>query len=118
MAAGRVAEAIEMLHVPDRYHESQRWTVETLTTYIANYGSWDPSPDGTVWRITPIETAQGVKYVDPFGGDLVRYFDGGPSGTVELDLPLNGEWSDLTAHLEFQPVETGIGLSLYDLHVL
>jgi hypothetical protein len=109
-----------MLHVPDRYEESQRWTVESLRTYIANYGSWDPWPDGRVWQITPIAIARVPE--DPANSygraDLVR-FEGDPrSGSVGLDLPLNGEWSDLTAQFEFEPVGNGTGLSLHDLHVL
>jgi hypothetical protein len=40
------------------------------------------------------------------------------AGSVDVDLPLNGEWSDLTAQFEFEPVDRGIALSLYDLRVL
>jgi hypothetical protein len=39
-------------------------------------------------------------------------------GSVDLDVPLDGAWSDLTAQFEFAPVDGGIGISLYDLHVL
>ena len=36
VAAGRFAEAIEMLHVPDRYDQSQHWTTESLREYVGN----------------------------------------------------------------------------------
>jgi hypothetical protein len=42
---------------------------------------------------------------------------GRPPG-VEYDLPLNGEWSDLTAIFHLMRVESGWAYSLWDLHVL
>ena len=120
VADGRFDVAIEMLHVPDRYDQSQRWTAESLRTYIANYGSWDPWPDGRVWHITPIATARVPQELGNSHGraDLVRFDADTRSGSVELDVPLNGAWSDLTAQFEFEPVGAGTGLALYDLHVL
>jgi hypothetical protein len=119
-ADGRLADAIEMLHIPARYDESQHWTTESLRRYVGNYGSWDPWPDGRTWEITPVDSARAPDDQPNFQphADLIR-FDADPrSGSAELDLPLNGEWSDLTAQFEFEPVGDGTGLSLYDLHVL
>ena len=39
-------------------------------------------------------------------------------GMAHYDLPLNGEWSDLTAIFDITKVEGGIALSLDDIHVL
>ena len=120
VASGRLEDALDMLHVPDRYDQSQQWTPQSLRQYIANYGSWDARPDGRTWSVTSIATARmrdDRPNVQP-RGDVVR-FDADPrSGSAELDLPLNGVWSDLTAQFEFEPVGNGTGLSLYDLHVL
>jgi hypothetical protein len=77
-------------------------------------------PDGSHWRGTPLETARTPAdrpVVQP-RADVIRLASDPSTGSVELDLPLNGEWSDLTALFEFGPVDGGIALSLYDLHVL
>ena len=120
VAAGLFTEAVEMLHVPDRYDESQRWTTESLQKYVGNYGSWDEWADGRTWKVTAISTARVPSDRPNFypRADLIRYDADPHSGSAELDLPLNGEWSDLTAQFEFEPVGEGTGLSLYDLHVL
>lgn len=120
VADGDLAGAIEMLHVPQRYEDPQRWTARSLEIYVGNYGSWDAMPDGRTWRITSPATAANPAGRTDFRptADVARH-DGDPrSGSVDVDLPLNGEWSDLTALFEFEPVEDGIGLSLYDIHVL
>ena len=39
-------------------------------------------------------------------------------GSAEYNLPLNGEWSDLTAIFELVMVDGALGLWLYDIHVL
>lgn len=120
VAADRLEEAIDLLWVPPTYDESQHWTPDSLLTYIGNYGSWTPMADGSKWRLTSIQTAKvpdGVAGLRP-RASLVRYRDEPRGGTVDLDVPLNGEWSDLTAQFEFGPVPGGTAVSLYDLHVL
>ena len=37
---------------------------------------------------------------------------------LDHDMPLNGEWSDLTAQFEFQARSDGFDVVLLDLHVL
>lgn len=119
VAGGRFAEAVESLYVPDWYVEEQRWTPESLQTYVRNYGSWDAWPDGKTWRITSISTAQfpaDRPDVKP-RADLVRHDYDRRAGIVELDVPLNGVWSDLMLHFKFEPLEDETGLSLYDMYV-
>jgi hypothetical protein len=120
VADGRMADATDMLHLPDRYADSQRWTTESLHTYIANYGSWDAWPDDRTWMITAIATARvPADLTNSYArADVVRLDADPRSGSAWLDVPLNGEWSDLTVQFEFEPVGHGTGLSLYDLHVL
>jgi hypothetical protein len=49
--------------------------------------------------------------------DVVPFKDG--SGySVEHDVPLNGEWSDLTAQFEFVGKSPEFEVILHDLHVL
>lgn len=120
VAAGRVADAIDLLYVPTTYHASQHWTPVSLQTYIGNYGSWEPLDDGRVVRITSLTSARvpvGRPDFKPHV-DVVRLTRDRMAGSVDLDVPLDGEWSDLTAQFEFAPVDGGIGISLYDLHVL
>ena len=47
-----------------------------------------------------------------------RTLDGTIVGSVEFDLPIDGEWSDLTAIFTLSEVEGSLVLSLEDLHVL
>ena len=120
VASGQLDDALEMLHVPERYDASQHWTAESLAEYVGNYGSWDAWPDGRTWKLTSIATARVPADRPNFKprADVIRLDIDHRSGSAELDLPLNGEWSDLTAQFEFEPVGGGTGLSLYDLHVL
>ena len=37
---------------------------------------------------------------------------------IEYDIPINGEWSDLTAQFEFYKKENGYSFLLHDIHVL
>ena len=120
MASDRLDDAIDLLYVPPTYDESQHWTVESLRTYIGNRGSWEPMRDGSAWRVTSMESARAPEDSPHFRphADVGHYHGKAHAGWVDVDLPLNGEWSDLTAQFEFSPVDDGIGLSLYDLHVL
>jgi len=120
VAAECFADAIDVLYVPTSYHPSQHWTPESLRTYIGNYGSWDPLRDGSVVHVTPMATARlpaGAPGRRPHA-DVARLASDPRAGSVHLDVPLDGEWSDLTAQFEFAPLEGGTGISLYDLHVL
>lgn len=120
VAAGRLVDAIDLLYVPIGYHTSQHWTPETLQTFVGNYGSWEPLADRRVVRMTPLTTARVPVHRPNFRphADIVRLTRDRTAGSVVLDVPLDGEWSDLTAQFEFAPVDGGIGISLYDLHVL
>jgi hypothetical protein len=120
VAADRLEEAIDLLWVPPTYDEAQHWTPDSLRIYIENYGSWSPTADGSTWRLTSLETAQVPRGDAGFRphASLVRHRDDPRGGSVDLDVPLNGEWSDLTAQFEFGPVPGGTAVSLYDLHVL
>jgi hypothetical protein len=120
VAAGRFADAIEFLYVPSKYDPSQHWTPESLQTYVGNYGSWEPLADRRIVRVTPLTTARTPVHRRKFRphADVIRHSSDRRAGSAELDLPLDGEWSDLTAQFEFAPVDGGIGISLYDLHVL
>jgi hypothetical protein len=52
-----------------------------------------------------------------FRADVLK-FDDGSGYSVEHDVPLNGEWSDLTAQFEFIGDKAEFEVILHDLHVL
>jgi len=53
------------------------------------------------------------------GENMVVYYTGGDGSlVVEYDLPLNGEWSDLTAKFSLFPVDAGFAIGLLDIRVL
>jgi hypothetical protein len=112
--------ALALLWVPPDYDPSQHWSPDSLRMYVANYGSWDPLPDGRTMRIT--STYDATARLDIAGSsarvEVGRHDPDRRSGWVDMDLPLNGAWSDLTAQFEFRPTAGGTGVSLYDLHVL
>jgi hypothetical protein len=120
VASDRIAEAIALLWVPPEYDPSQRWTPESLGTYVANYGSWDPLPDGRVMKMTSMSSADSRLGATNLTGrvDVIHHDRDPRSGWIDLNVPLNGTWSDLTAQFEFRPIANGTAISLYDLHVL
>lgn len=120
VAADWLDDALRLLWVPPDYDPSQHWTPESLRTYIENYGSWEPLTDGSRWRITSFVSVRLPADRPAFRpvADVFRDGRNTRAGRVDVDLPLNGEWSDLTAQFEFRPVRDGIAVSLYDLHVL
>lgn len=95
-----------------RPHEAE-WTADRLKLFITNYGSDQPLADGRRMTVTPIEAAQGRQ--DPYQ-DVTRFEDRPPM--IEFDLPLDGEWSDLTAIFDLIDVGGGWAFALQDLHVL
>ena len=89
------------------------WTPELLRTTIENYGFIEPLSDGQVFRVTPADRATGP--LRP--RHEVTWFDE-VRGLVHFDLPLNGEWSDVTALFDLERTHRGIRLVLDDVHVL
>lgn len=119
LAEERVEGALALLAAPEHLNESQHWTPDTLRTYIGNYGSWEPHLSGQVFRVTSPATASAeAGSANPNGYSYVYRLTADPkSGSVCIQLPLDGVWSDLEAQFEFTPVEGGTGLFLYDLLV-
>jgi hypothetical protein len=77
------------------------------------------SPATQFYRYHP----EGPVFSDPFeleeqkGLEVIEFEDG--SGyAFDYYVPLNGEWSDLTAQFEFRKRDGGYAVILHDLHVL
>lgn len=116
LAAGRFDDAFaQTLHRQD-----VGWTPELMRTVIANYGSVVPYEDGRTFHVTsPAHLPRDHGFF--FG---VERYDDDPNrpqeyvGAAMYTLPLNGEWSDLTALFDLVLVDGLLHLSLDDLHVL
>ena len=93
---------------------SEGWTPELMRTVVRHYGFTEPRRDGCTFVVTPIAEAVGGRPRPE--QDVLRFGNG--SGVVHFDLPLNGEWSDVTAIIEFEEQRDGLALRLVDIHVL
>lgn len=114
----RFDEAMEMLG------PSGTWTPELLAAVVRNYGSIEPRDDGRTFCVTaPTATKEGgdarfdVTWLDP---PLTNRLDYAPDllGHARYDLPLDGQWSDLTATFEIVELPEGAVLALDDVHVM
>jgi hypothetical protein len=120
VAAGEFDEAVRALRVSTGPGEGFAWTSETLREWISNYASWTPRAGGRRWRLTSLLTAKSRPDRPGEQGqcDLVHVdFEDG-EGSVDIDLAMDGYWSDLTALFRFRRAEGGIALLLSDLRVL
>ena len=96
----------------DPYYE---WTPELIKNVINGYGLPEPHPSGETFKVTPIKEAKGEtprQEVDrgPYDGDRFGY--------VYYDLPLNGEWSDLTASFRLEKQDKDLVITLEEIHVM
>jgi hypothetical protein len=102
---------------------SGTWTPDLLATVVRNYGTVDPRDDGRTFSVTPIAAAGGdgprfeVTWCDP---PLANRLDYAPDllGHARYDLPLDGQWSDVTAGFEIVLLPEGAVLALDDVHVM
>ena len=124
LAQERYADALSMLYpVPGN---SYPWTPDLLETVITNYGFVEPRDDGRTFIVTPPEEAQAsdgympVHNIRRYGKDAIRELEGGVVRVAHVlyDLPLNGEWSDVTAIFELYHIGDGLVLALNDVHVM
>jgi len=114
LAAGRLAEACARLDEPNHY--GMRWTPEAITALLNE--TFSPGtvfaarhPEGP--RFTSPRTATGREGLD------VGAFADGSGFWLNYDIPLNGEFSDLTAQFEFRwRGPRTLAARLHDLHVM
>lgn len=102
-----------MIDLPNAWGTT--WTPESILKLVAETFSPDTRfgathPDGPAFTLVDETTRSDHVH-------LGSYEDG--SGFwLDHDVPLNGEWSDLTAQFEFQKQPEGLAVVLIDLHVL
>jgi hypothetical protein len=112
-------ESAYQLSAHDQYYG---WTPDLMRTVIQNYGSVEPMPSGQKFVVTHIkDTTGGSKprhEVNRLDRTLeVQSANSAVVANVWFDLPLNGEWSDLTATFEVQQMDDQLKLVLNDVHV-
>lgn len=106
LAKDRFSEAYDYL-----YHEQgDHLTPELVRTLIKNYGWIEPHPSGVAFKVTPLE-GEGRAV-------LMRFEDERHIGHLIFDLPLNGEWSDVSAIFDLLIVDNALVFQLQDIHVL
>lgn len=112
LAHGDTDAAIARLDEPNCYGIT--WTAAAIANVLAEtFGHaryLQRHPEGP--RFTTPATAFGRLHVD------VTELDDGSGYLVDHDVPLNEEWSDLTAQFEFLRRDSGYAVVLHDLHVL
>jgi hypothetical protein len=101
-----------------RHRRDEHWSPELMKTVITNYGSIEPCSDGTIFKVTsPKDNPQGRDFHE------IEWWEDDPNrpaeyvGIVLFTLPLNGEWSDLTASLHIVEENGDLVLELDDIHV-
>ena len=89
------------------------WSPALIRAVVTGYGFPEPHPNGP-FLVTPRDAARGqrrasVERLATSGGTIAH---------VAYDLPLNGEWSDLTATFSVERRAEGSVLVLEEIHVL
>ena len=106
------------------YHPAgDHWNADLLRRVIENYGSVDSGPEeGVTFKVTPLE-GEHSDDSDVAGRLEIEWFrsrgsEDNPLGTITCDLPLNGEWSDVSAVFNVLSQPDGLALQLMDVRVL
>lgn len=96
-------------------HDSYyNWTPDLMREVINGYGLPEPRGDGRVFVVTSRQSAVGGPPQRIVDRDEIQ-----PPAIAEVwyDLPLNGEWSDLTATFRIENREQGCIVILQEIHV-
>ena len=95
----------------DGYHG---WSPELMQLVVAGYGLPTPHPSGEVFSVSSRQTAPG----EPFNRTVDRsHVARDELAEVWHDLPLDGEWSDLTVTFSVERRSDHAVLVLKEIHV-
>ncbi|HEY9404083.1 MAG TPA: hypothetical protein VIQ24_15600 [Pyrinomonadaceae bacterium] len=113
LAEGRLVEACALIDEPNSY--GIVWTPSSICETVSKQFC----PDTAFHESQP--TAP--NFTDPFKLEEQREievieFADGSGYDFDYQVPLDGEWSDLTAQFEFLKRPQGYAVVLHDLHVL
>ena len=104
LARGEFADAALHFDEPNSYGE--RWDAEKIQSALRDYARSDSV------RVSDPDTIAGD------GRASVVEFADGRGYSFEHVVPLDGEWSDLTAQFDFMRRPGGYAVVLHDIHVL
>lgn len=112
-AQDRLAEACSMIDLPNAWGTT--WTPESIRKLVAETFSSDTlfgtdHPEGPMFTQVDETTRSDHVHLGAYEDDSGFWLD--------HDVPLNGEWSDLTAQFEFLKQSGGLAVVLINLHVL
>ncbi|MCE9533029.1 MAG: hypothetical protein K8T89_18175 [Planctomycetes bacterium] len=113
LSLGQMNEASQQLD------EQNCWGIRWTPEYIRNALELAFGP-GCRFRV---EHPEGPQFSDPDSATGAPHaevweLDDKRGYGADHDVPLNGEWSDLTAQFEFLDRPNGLSVVLHDLHVL
>jgi hypothetical protein len=98
------------------YDSYREWTPDLIRSVIAGYGV-PHEPESREYGISKVSQTEGGPSPR---WEVDRWQNAEPSsriGFVRFDLPLDGEWSDLTATFEVVQINEHYVLILQDIHV-
>ena len=91
------------------------WSPALMESVVNGYGLPEPHPSGEVFKVTDPDAASGVKG----NRGVVRSTGSGHLlGHAYYELPLNGEWSDLTTSFRLERCGEDITFVLEEIHVM
>jgi len=105
LSQGEVEAAAAMIDAENSY--GVRWGAQEIQAALREY-----SRDGETPKVTNPSSVAGEGRSD-FGA-----FDDGGGYWLDYAVPLDGEWSDLTAQFEFHVQGDRFAFVLHDMHVL
>ena len=113
LAEGRFEEACALIDEPNVH--GIVWTPRLIqqtvkATFSSETRFYKSHPEGPIFTDPfALEEQREIKVVE---------FEDKSGYAFDYDVPLNGEWSDLTAQFEFLKRSNGYAVVLHDLHVL
>lgn len=110
LSEGKYVEALQ--RIPSEPDES--WTPQLLEDVVAGYGLPQASTPASRYRVTSLGDAAGQP---PVASVERAALPPGALAYIEHSLPLNGEWSDLTAAFVLLSTESQASLFLREVHV-
>jgi hypothetical protein len=106
LSVGNFEEAIKQIDAPNNY--GIRWSKESIQKILEDYIG-----KGVAYSITDPNIMEGD------GKPNLIMFNGLQSFGFDFNLPINGNWSDLTVQFEFIKKTKGYyAVILHDIHVL
>jgi hypothetical protein len=95
--------------------QDEAWTPQLLEEVLAGYGLPEPHPRGTRFQVTSPNKAAGSPPIASVEREVIPP---GALAYIEHSIPLNGQWSDLTATFALYPSDSQATLRLREVHVL